>query len=158
MIKYVAFDPGINTGVAGWDEDALIKFFKICKGMEALDKFLDELEVQQPPPTHFIYERYRVAYSRANYNQAKYAAIHGGKSVVAEQAIGSILRTARKLKVSVTPQEPSILSVALLHAGIPKPKGHLRDDLSAYVHGNEYLLRQKLITPRVLEQNKLWKK
>lgn len=156
MIKYVAFDPGKNTGVAGWDENGLIKFFKVCSGAEALDKFLDELEAQKPPPTHFIYERYRVAYSRANYNQAKYAAIHGGKSVVAEQAIGSILRTARKLKVNVESQEPSILSVALLHAGIQKPKGHLRDDLSAYAHGNEYLLRQGIIKPRVLDGNNLW--
>lgn len=150
MIKYIAFDPGINTGVACWDENALPGIFKVCHGSIELDAFLDELEAQKPAPSVFIYERYRVAYSRANYNQAKYAAIHGGKSVVAEQAIGSILRTARKLKVSVVPQEPAILSVALLHAGIPKPKGHLRDDLSAYAHGYEYLLRQGLIKPRVL--------
>lgn len=150
MIKYVAFDPGTNTGVAGWDENGLPKFLKVCKGAEALDNFLDELEAQQPPPSVFIYERYRVAYSRANYHQARYAAIHGGKSVVAEQAIGSILRTGRKLSVQVVPQEPAVLSVALLHAGISKPKGHLRDDLSAYAHGHEYLLRQGLIKPRVL--------
>lgn len=150
MFKYVAFDPGTNTGVACWDENATPRLVKVCKGAVELDKFLDELEAQQPSPSVFIYERYRVAYSAKNYHQTKFAAIHGGKSVPAERAIGNILRTARKLKVDIVAQEPSILSVALLHAGIPKPKGHLRDDLSAYAHGYEYLLRQGLIKPRVL--------
>src|ERR1043165_2424471 len=137
---YVAFDPGINTGVACFSGDGTPLFLETLRGHEKLWKFLDALEVQKPAPTAIIYERYRLAYSHDNYHQAKYAKIRAGQSVPTEQAIGSILRTARKLSCKVVPQESSILPMALLHAGIKKPQGHLPDHQSAFAHGHEYLL------------------
>lgn len=150
--KYVAFDPGINTGVACFSATGNPVFLETLRGHGKLWEFLDRLELQQPKPTTIIYERYRVGYGPNNYHQAKYAKIHAGQTVPTEQAIGAILRTARKVGCAVIPQEPSILPMALLHAGIKKPKWHLPDHESAFAHGHEYLLRQGIIKPRVLNE------
>lgn len=151
-MKYIAFDPGVATGIAAWDKNIKLVKLNILRGFEALYKFLDEIEAQNPKPDVIIYEKYRVGHSYDKLvSGGTLSRIHGGKTVPTEQAIGNILRTANKIKARVISQEQSILAVAQLHSGIKLSKNHANSHhQSAYNHGYEWLLRQGLIKPRVL--------
>lgn len=150
-VKYVAFDPGIATGIAEFDEKGILQLFDILKGDKKLDEYLDKLESEHTVDV-VIYEEYRVGHSHSQLLTDKYSTIHGGKSVPTEQAIGNILRTARRLNAKIVKQQPRILSVAQLWSGVKIPTNHDKSHgIVALNHGIYYLTQQKIIKPRVLE-------
>lgn len=157
---FIGFDPGVSTGYAEFGgEPPILKDIGILRGFEALDTFLDELEDRRNEFTHglvVVYEKYRAGFSAQGLASKRMIQIHGGKDNKTEQAIGSILRTARKLGATIVSQDASILPAAQLHSGVSLGKNHANShDKAAYNHVHEYLLRQKLITPRILGDRKI---
>lgn len=148
---YVAFDPGKDTGVAAYNEKGVLQETNIIRGMLDLDNYLDKIEEAKETRV-IIYEKYRAGYSAQNLTTKKYATIHGGKPLITEQVIGMILRTARKIGAEIVGQEPSILNVAQLWTGYKIPKNHDQSHhISAMCHGMYYLIDNKIVKPRVLE-------
>lgn len=130
-MKYIAFDPGTNTGWAKFNEQGLLAMFGKLVGDEALIDFLEELD---PLPTVIIVEDYIV---NPHIRQ-------GGKRPVASEAIGIISSYAKRKKIPITRQPNTVLSTGLKWAGLKKPKGHLPDAYSAIAHGTYYLEINKL--------------
>lgn len=147
--KYLAFDPGLRTGIAGWNESGVTTLIhKTVHGDIALDEFLDTLE--EDPPDVFIIEEYVVYGSNLQANV--------GTKVHTAQVIGSLKAWARRHKVIVVEQRSDIKEVAALWSGTQLPPKHKRknwhmpDWLAAYLHGYYYLHRMGVIKPRVLER------
>lgn len=156
-LKLVAFDPGVNAGIAFFDREGNLLEMKILRGFKEQDECFDELESLRGSADEFIflYERYRAGFSQAGLQSKKFSQIHGGKANQTEQSIGSFLRTARRLSARVEHQDSQILVVAQLHSGMKIPSNHDQSHhVAAYNHGYEWLLRKKIIKPRVLRENK----
>lgn len=148
-IKFVAFDPGLRTGIAAWNANAVIQIVhKTVHGDVALDEFLDTLE--EHPVGVFIIEEYRVYGSNL--------AANVGTKVHTAQVIGSLKSWARRHGVAVVEQRSDIKEVAALWSGTQLPPKHKRknwhmpDWLAAFLHGYYYLHNIGLIKPRVLER------
>lgn len=141
--KYLAFDPGLRTGIAGWNESGVTTLVhKTVHGDIALDEFLDTLE--EDPPDVFIIEEYVVYGSNLKANV--------GSKVHTAQVIGSLKSWARRHKVIVVEQRSDIKGIAAKWSGTVIPKGHMPDWMAAYLHGYYYLHRLGVIKPRVLER------
>lgn len=142
-IKFVAFDPGLRTGIAAWNENAVIQIVhKTVHGDTALDEFLDSLEDEHPDV--FIIEEYRVYGSNLGANV--------GSKVHTAQVIGSLKSWARRHNVIVVEQRADIKGIAAGWSGTVVPKGHMPDWMAAFLHGYYYLHKIGLIKPRVLER------
>jgi hypothetical protein len=148
-VKFVAFDPGLRTGIAAWNSEGVISIIhKTVHGDAALDEFLDSLEVEEPDV--FIIEEYRVYGSNLKANV--------GSKVHTAQVIGCLKAWARRHKVIVVEQRSDIKEVAALWSGTELPPKHKRknwhmpDWMAAYLHGYYYLHNIGLIKPRILER------
>lgn len=142
-IKFVAFDPGLRTGIAAWNAHAVIQIIhKTVHGDVALDEFLDTLE--EHPVGVFIIEEYRVYGSNLGANV--------GTKVHTAQVIGSLKSWARRHGVAIVEQRADIKGVAAKWSGTQIPKGHMPDWMAAFLHGYYYLHQIGLIKPRVLER------
>ncbi len=141
--KYISFDPGLRTGICGWNEFGVpILIHKTVHGDIALDEFLDTLE--EDPPDLFSIEEYVVYGSNLKANV--------GSKVHTAQVIGSLKSWARRHSVSVVEQRADIKTIAAKWSGTVVPKGHMPDWRAAYLHGYYYLHRAGVIKPRVLER------
>jgi hypothetical protein len=144
---YLAVDPGKGSrrtiGVFAWSE----KPEPVHKGQytkEQYDAYRDNLEKLGRLPELIILESYTVLSAKKNM----------GSKMETAQLIGVTKEFARRHRIPVVEQPSSILPTAHLWAGIPKPKGHLPDWQSAYLHGYYYLVRHGIMPPRVLERVK----
>lgn len=143
--KYMAFDPGLRTGIAGWNEFGVITLIhKTVHGDEALDAFLDTLDAD--PPDIFIIEEYRVYGSNLGANV--------GSKVHTAQVIGSLKSWARRRNVIVVEQRADIKGTAAKWSGTVIPRGHMPDWMAAFLHGYYYLHNIGVIKPRVLERKR----
>lgn len=150
---WLSFDPGgKRTGVAAWNSDGSCRG-KTIYNDEELDDFL-EVYVQQHykgdkgwgTPKEIIYEPFRVRPDKA--------ASFAGSSHVEIQVIGKLKLFARLLGIPAIVSKADLRTVALW-AGIKVPaKGHIKDDISAYLHGYWHLHTQGIIKARVLENYK----
>lgn len=140
-VKYVSFDPGVTTGVATWDEEGnLLRNIGVQQaGLDALLYGFEQINTIKV----FVVEEYRVYASKA--------VAHIGSKVETAQVIGQISATARRMGIEVVMQPATILNIAMMWAQVKKPKGHLPDDVSAYLHGYYYLHRKGIIKAKVLE-------
>jgi hypothetical protein len=93
-----------------------------------LDAFLEESYKDYDV---IVYERYIVLAHKAEY--------HTGSDLEAAQAIGILTAFAKRHSIRVMPQMPAILPLAMKMVGMTKPRGHLRDDISAWLHLCWYL-------------------
>lgn len=142
-IKYVSIDPGKGRkdtiGTCTWDLQGVVLDMRQLT-LPELDEFLDLL-----PPVgvlKLIIEEYIV----------NPRVPHGGSKVETARVIGQLAYWARKHQVEVQMQPSTVLPVAQKHSGVKIPKDHsVSHQISAYLHGYEYLLRQGIIRPRVLD-------
>lgn len=150
---YVAFDPGIATGVAAFDEKgAVVEYNTILRGIRELDEYLDNLE-KENTARMFIIEDYKVGFSYDKLKSDKFARIHGGKSIPTIEFIGNIERTARRLNAKIVRQRSVILNIAQKWSGIRVPTDHNKSHgIVAFNHGIYYLTRNNIIKPRVLKK------
>lgn len=141
-VIYLAFDPGVSTGWAGFDKSGEVISKGICRGLDALDDFL--YEYADRPPEVVIYESYRIFGHKAK--------AHIGSQVETAQAIGKITTYARRWKSKVIPQPSSILTIAQLWSGVKLPSNHDRShDIAAYNHGVYYLQSNHIRKSRLLK-------
>lgn len=142
-IRFVAFDPGLRTGIASWNEHGVIvQVHKTVHGDEALDEYLDTLD--DHPVGVFIIEEYRVYGSNLKANV--------GSKVHTAQVIGSLKSYARRHQITIVEQRADVKGAAAKWSGTQIPSGHMPDWMAAYLHGYYYLHRVGLIKPRVLER------
>lgn len=147
---WLSFDPGgKRTGVAAWNSDGSCRG-KTIYNEEELDDFLEVYIIQHfkgdkgwGTPKEIIYEPFQVRPDKA--------ASFAGSTHVEIQVIGKLKLFARILGIPAIVSKADLRVVAL-HAGIKVPaKGHIKDDISAYLHGYNHLHTKGIIKHRVLE-------
>lgn len=147
---YVAFDPGVTTGVACWNETCNDRM-----GTPVFVANLDRNELSEflfvrLPGKHtqvIIYEEYKILPHKAR--------AHIGSTVPTIEVIGAIKEAAKLCKVTkIIAQSPSILSGAQAWSGLRLSSNHADTHWeSAYNHGYHWLLKQGLIKARVLRKD-----
>lgn len=145
-VHYIlAVDPGsTNVGYAVYEhEGKQTESTLVRQGIVHFDSLVDFLK-EMSYITHLVYERYRIR--------------PGGRQNIGTdgkvmQAIGKLDMWAASLGIPASTQEPSILPIAAKIVGRTLPKGHLRDDISAELHG-AYWLRQRNWYVSALEREK----
>lgn len=138
-MKYLAIDPGDNTGWCSFDQAGQVHQFGEIKGHDA---FLDWLEDQQP--TVVICENYRVGRSGNQFTNSF-------SDVPTLQLIGAIKRYCTKKGIQLVMQDTQSLWMGLRMLGLYQqyrlPNGkkkHPPDKISAMAHGVYYLTKKKI--------------
>lgn len=136
----VSVDPGDTCGVALWTEGGFL-FWKRKMTLEQFEIWCNDFDNQL---SIVVCENY---VSRPGQRYEK-----KGSKMKASQGLGMAKLLARKHKAKFVQQEPNILRITALHAGISVPaKSHIADDISAYLHGFRYFITQDILKP-VLQQ------
>lgn len=136
--KYLAIDPGNNTGYAIFNELGDVVDNGEIKGHQ---EFLDWLDAVYPPPTVLIVEWYYVRNKQFN---------HEGSDVGTLRLIGAIERYAHQHKCTLVKQRSDTLGIGLRYIGMKYPKGvHVPDRVSALAHGVYWLQRNKIRKSRL---------
>lgn len=133
-MKLVAFDPGLTTGWALFEEGQVSKVGESKWEDELFTLF--KFEYIQTADL-FIVEDFLLQKER---NQR-------WTRLETPQVIGAIKLRAHQLGVPVVMQQPSIKPVAFKWMETEKPKGHAPHYLDAVAHGNYYLIKNKLKLP-----------
>lgn len=140
--NYLAFDPGVSTGWASFDESGQVTAKGILRGLDALIEFLAERE---RIPTVVICESYRVFGHKAK--------AHIGSRLETSQAEGMIKAYAARWKAEFVSQPSSILSIAQLWSGVKLPSNHDKShDIAAYNHGVYYLQKNGIRQSRIITE------
>lgn len=122
-----------------WDSQGKVLAFHHLDE-EQLDEFLDLVEAWPTAPQYVIYEEYRV-YASVN---------HTGSKVLTIQIIGSIKRTARRLKIRAIEVRADVKKIAAMWSGVKIPKGHMPHWMAAFLVGYWHLHKEGVIPARVL--------
>lgn len=134
MKRYLAIDPGGNTGWAIFDEQGKLQSMGSIKGH---DEFLDWLEdIVHGQSFEIIIERYRVR------TGGKHTFTNSFSDVPTLQLIGAIKRIARKNKFKIHEQDPSpslVIGLKFLGMGNVYKDKHVPDEVSALAHGTYWL-------------------
>lgn len=139
--NYLAFDPGVSTGWASFDESGEVTAKGIVRG---LDNLIDFLADREEIPRVVIYEGYRVFGHKAK--------AHIGSKVETVQAIGMIKVYASKWGAKLVEQPSSILAIAQLWSGVRLPSNHDKShDIAAYNHGVYYLQKNNIRKSRLIK-------
>lgn len=148
---YVSFDPGVTTGVTGWNHEGkpvILREFK----QEQLDLFLNTMEETADPrintapisfPKVFIYEEYRVWANKfkANVNSELYTV----------EVIGQIKSFARKHGIEIVRVRADAKDIAARWAQVKVPPGHMPDGMSSYLIGYYDLRTRGIIESKIWE-------
>lgn len=123
-----SIDPGETVGLARWVDTGEC----IWKGSMSVEEYMQYLCLQtwDTPHTEFlaiVMEDYRL-------RQGKQMAQTGSR-MLTSQVIGMTRLFARQHGTKVHLQDPQAYKLAAMHAGIKIPRGHIKDELSAYLHG-----------------------
>lgn len=153
----IAFDPGDkNIGCAMFsyseEEKKANLLFKRVLNRETLYSVLELAEkmlVGKPDVKHtFVIENFRIDPNNvANRNpRARSSAMFQWSEVETSQVIGALKYAAYRMNNSdVVMQEPAILAMGRKWCDFKVPKGHIPDDISAYIHGLHYMMKFGLI-------------
>ena len=132
----MSFDPGTATGWATFDEEGQVISKGICRGHEELMEFLMSIPDNELPKV-VIYEDYTLFQSKAMQQS--------GSDMPASQAIGIIKMFGKRCRAEMIKQAANILGIAQKLAGVSLPKNHDHShDISAYVHGVYYLIKNNI--------------
>lgn len=135
----LSVDPGKNIGIAMWTGEG-VSLGKQVVDFDTLDDFL----VHTPGIEVIVYEDYRT-------NPWKK---QGGSKQEASQVIGMLKSHCRRKGIDVVCQSNGILRVAALHSHTPIPaRGHIKDDVSAYLHGFYYFVSQGIPAYELRKRN-----
>ena len=120
----VSIDPGKHIGVALWRSTGEL----LWKDVMEVDVLDDYLEAQ-----HGIHAIVVEDYVTDPWKK------QGGSTQQASQVLGMVKSCCRRHGITLVVQKNTILRVAAMHAGVSIPKkGHIKDDLSAMLHGFYY--------------------
>ncbi|GHF92211.1 hypothetical protein [Streptomyces griseosporeus] len=86
----------------------------------------------------FVVENFRV-------DTKSRGAIFQWKEMLTSEAIGRVKLCAEWAGAPVIMQEPSILPMGRKYSPWPVPKGHIPDDISAFIHGTHFMITKRLI-------------
>lgn len=140
MSYVVSIDPGDTCGVALWTDTGIL-CWKKAMSLEEFEVWCDIFDISL---SVVVCENY---VSRPGQRYEK-----KGSKMKASQGLGMAKLLARKHKAKFVSQQPDILRITALHAGIKVPqKGHIKDDVSAYLHGFRYFVSIGMLKP-VLQQ------
>lgn len=162
----IAWDPGEkNIGCAMFsyneDEELANLLFKRTVNKADMYKILEMAEkmlINQPGEKHtFVIENFRIdplditnrqaSGGRANPRRRTTGSMYQWDEVLTSQTIGALKYAAFRMNQShVIMQEPGILTMGRKWCDFKIPKGHLPDDISAYIHGVHYMIKAGLIT------------
>lgn len=132
----LSLDPGKTIGRALWTNDGRLLFNDQCSLDELLDYFANTRSIDT-----LVVESWMLL--RRMTEQM-------GSRMEASQVIGAAKLYARIREVDYVEQSPSILPVAHLHTGIAKPRGHLPNPVSAYLHGYYYFVVKGVLQPHAV--------
>ena len=135
----VAFDPGLTTGWAVFDDGKLVN-----KGQTKFLELLTELD-GLPVPNLVVYEDFQLLPHKAK------AQI--GSKFETIQAIGMIKAYAHKHKCGVVVQRPGVKKIAEKWTGVRPPKNHAQSHwVDAFNHGAYHLIKNGLMQSLLEEQ------
>lgn len=101
-----------------------------------------------PGGTHtFVIENFRADVLGVRNNRSKAsAAMFQWSEMETSQLIGTLKYAAYRMNRSpVVMQEPGILTMGRVWCDFKVPKGHIPDDISAYIHGAHYMMDARMI-------------
>lgn len=122
----LSVDPGDTTGLALWTIDGELHWTDE-KSLEELEAWVLDLGTSL---SIIVYEDFRLYRHKAMQQT--------GSRFGASQAIGMIKVLGNRNGAKMIRQNSNILRIAAMHAGIKLPKGHIKDSVSAYLHGFYY--------------------
>jgi hypothetical protein len=121
----LSVDPGKRIGVALWMPQGVL-LWKVVMDFEELSDWLDS----EGNVNVIVAESYRLDHR---------AGRQKGSKLEASQVIGMLRRETRRRGIKYVEQPNGILRVTAMHAGLKVPAvGHIRDDISALLHGFRY--------------------
>jgi hypothetical protein len=138
-VNVLSVDPGEKVGVCLWSDG--VELFRRIVHLEKLPLFL--MEHTDTVLSTIVYEDY-IGYAAQSHNGRQ-----TGSRFVAAQAIGMLKMFAIPRNIELVRQPSGILRIAAMHSGTKIPaKGHIPDEVSAYLHGFYYLETQRLLVER----------
>jgi hypothetical protein len=126
MALILCVDPGEHIGLACYDETGWLHW----DGTMTPEQFEQWCLIGQGHYAVVVIEDYRLRHGRQMQQT--------GSRFMTAQVIGQAKLFARMHKAKVVIQQPNILNIAAMHAGIKIVK-HYPDNVSAKLHGRYYL-------------------
>jgi hypothetical protein len=151
-MSILSIDPGTTCGVTLWTNEGEHRFTKEMHidDLRVLLAFVphripDELidisvSMVEDPVKVVVAEDFRLRRNKAVQQT--------GSRMDASRALGYAELFAEQAGAAVVVQQPDILRIAAMHAGVKVPgKSHIKDGVSSYLHGFYYLEKQGLRRP-----------
>lgn len=132
-----SFDPGDKRiGWAAWNERGVF----IDKGIwtpESALKALSNPHTFDDTVSKFVIEDWKMRPGKTR----------GGSRMVSSRFIGQVELLAKQLGIELIVNPTGILQLTALHANVTLPRGHVPDDVSAYLHGYYYFEQKGILKP-----------
>lgn len=134
----ISVDPGEHIGVARWSDIGDLEFNETL----GVEEYMDWLMLGSHYGTLLavVMEDYRL-------RQGKQLAQTGSR-LITSQVIGITRFYAHMRRAPLVLQDSQILRITAMHADIKLPTGHIKDKLSAFLHGYYFFESQGLLHPK----------
>jgi len=141
----LSIDPGERVGVAKWSDLGKLRMNTTMLLLDFEEYLTLDGWSDGEPINAVVLEDWRL-------RQGKQIAQTGSR-MLTSQCIGMVRLFAKLHGAALILQDPSILRLTAMHANIKLPKGHIKDEMSAYLHGYYFFESQGLLkgVSRVLD-------